>query len=151
MMNTQKLLLEFLRPDQSGEIYGADNFPPPYRDQISSPYSRAGNFLENIIMVVTIRWWWWRLSLWWWLWWSWWWRWWWCKRLQYWQIMIILEKKEVSSYQFWHSTSCINLRSLILLFSTQCTSSNKASTDESSSTHHFFFSLKPSLRFFSSR
>ena len=44
MMNTQKLLLEFLRPDQSGEIYGADNFPPPYRDQISSPYSRAGNF-----------------------------------------------------------------------------------------------------------
>ena len=55
MMNTRKLLLEFLRPDQSGEIYGADNFPPPYRDQISSPYSRAGNFLENIIMVVTIR------------------------------------------------------------------------------------------------
>ena len=30
---------KILRPDQKREIYGADNFPPPYHDQISSSYS----------------------------------------------------------------------------------------------------------------
>ena len=30
---------KILRPDQRREIYGADNFPPPYHDQISSSYS----------------------------------------------------------------------------------------------------------------